>query len=305
MIELTIGLAQIVVALGLLAAIAVVPEESPSDDPFFALHTWTLTDAYKNIVPACFMGMIFFSLFVLYRDALPLLIYTVLPTFCLVIYGLYYFTIKRPYRIDVTIFGLDRPKFLKSGILPANIVIVFFIYLALREEECSIMWMSRQPRFGDSVYLLTFVSFGFVIPVLEELVFRGILYAPVMRRIGTWKAIASLTVIEILLHPGVMDVLQICWQLFIWILLFSVYVKSKSLFGPIILHIGFNLGFWEPASIGMLARHLGVGLGIVQKLYIFTSVLALLVINALWLAAFLRKRRSHEPRGNRYVLRKG
>ncbi len=40
----------------------------------------------------------------------------------------------------------------------------------------------------------------FVIPVLEELLFRGILFTPVARRIGMWKAIGLLTVLGALWH---------------------------------------------------------------------------------------------------------
>ncbi len=87
--------------------------------------------------------------------------------------------------------------------------------------------------------LLFFLVGGFIAPVAEELLFRGILYG-YLRRFGILAAIGLSTLVFALAHPG-LPLIQTCGGL-----VFAVaYEMEKKLMTPIVIHCLGNLALFS------------------------------------------------------------
>jgi membrane protease YdiL (CAAX protease family) len=250
---------KLVIALVLLAIIAKLSETKPVCDPFFADQKWTLAEAYKVLVSLLALLIPSFILSRLYSDLhfdTRLILQLVTSSaWCIAISGLFWFFVKVPYNVNASTFGLQKAKFLSNAVVPANIVTFFFLSSILGEKS--------SPQLSPYVYTIKEISFGLVLLVvavfvssaLEELLFRGILYPPVMRRIGKWQAIIYLSLTESLLHVQG-NIGDTFGRFLTSLLLYFVYGRSKSLYGPIIFHIGFNAIAWQPRIKNLLAVHI-------------------------------------------------
>lgn len=81
---------------------------------------------------------------------------------------------------------------------------------------------------------LTVFSVVLLAPVVEEAVFRGFLLNRWMSKYGTFKGIAFSSAAFALLHVDIMGGAVFA------VVLSLIYVKTRSLFGPIIVHIANN-----------------------------------------------------------------
>lgn len=126
----------------------------------------------------------------------------------------------------------------------------------------------------------------FVAPILEELLFRGILYAPVARKIGAWKAVVLLSLVGGLWHLD-HTFAESFGNIVLSLLLYYTYVKSRSLYPPTIWHVAVNFNSIRSdvatALVGYIDSHA------LDGYYIWGISCVLLIINSLWLATFLTR----------------
>lgn len=237
----TIKLFIVVIILGLIAKFP--GHGTPLKEPFFAGQKWPLSDAYKVLAPLCIMLWLTLVLSQIIRYPGPswqLKLQLITSSiWCFAIYTLFYFIIFKPYGIDMTILGLDKAKFLGAAVLAMNIVIILFLLsLLLRIDSPGVLGITVEYSKSEmSVFLVLTLIIVFVSPVLEELLWRGILYAPVARKVGTWQAVALLSLAEGLLHfQGYLP--HTVGHFLSALLCYYVYKKSESLYAPIIIHIG-------------------------------------------------------------------
>lgn len=259
---LIIETVKLVVALAILVFIAKSHKTKPVCDPFFADQKWTLTDAYKILLPLLIGVFLLFMLSKLVPEpsldtGLVLQIFTDL-LWGVAIYVPFLLIIKDPHGVTARTFGLQKTEFLRAAVLPTNILTILFTILVLgslfagksSSQVNAFPYTDLEIRLG----LLLLVTMVFVGPPVEELLYRGILYAPVIKRMPKWQAIACLSLVESLSH--VQATYQI-FGLFLWFLLFYfVYARSKSLYSPIILHIGSNFIAARPQIKTLLAAHI-------------------------------------------------
>ncbi|MCD7841730.1 MAG: CPBP family intramembrane metalloprotease, partial [Lachnospiraceae bacterium] len=79
---------------------------------------------------------------------------------------------------------------------------------------------------------------GLLVPVTEELVFRGLTYRRMRTRMQTYQAVVISALLFALYHG---NPIQMLYAFPMALLLALLYEKSGSLVYPILLHIGANL----------------------------------------------------------------
>ena len=130
----------------------------------------------------------------------------------------------------------------------------------------------QRPRYpGRTLYCLYRQRF-LISPIMEELLFRGVLYAPVAERVGSRAAIGLLTVVNSFAHlQYTLETLPVAVLSF---LLYCGYVRSLSLFVPITWHITWNLVIYLLYNPSFCAL----------EPYLLLGLLAILtVVDSIWL----------------------
>lgn len=110
-------------------------------------------------------------------------------------------------------------------------------------------WRSEEAEiaraFKPAHLVTTFAVAGFLAPVLEELVFRGLLYKAWEKRLGWAGSMVLVSILFGLYHP-------LFWAAFASSIVFAcLYRRTGSLWAPIIVHAIFNIALWYP----LLGRH--------------------------------------------------
>ena len=127
--------------------------------------------------------------------------------------------------------------------------------------------------------VLTFlVLAGFIAPVVEEIVFRGMLYRAWAERWGWLAAALSTSFLFAIIHPNMFS------QFFASILYIGLYRRTGSLRAPIILHGLFNMLMWYPLAGQFLFPNAARGTG---ELRYFTLNLVALGVVAVALPFYL------------------
>ena len=101
------------------------------------------------------------------------------------------------------------------------------------EIDSKIIWLN-----GESYKLaniLSFVSIAIVVPIVEELFIRGFLFTSMANKWGIKKAILLSSIFFGMLHANVIG------TTLVGIVLCVIYLKTKSLFAPIIIHSAINI----------------------------------------------------------------
>lgn len=102
-------------------------------------------------------------------------------------------------------------------------------------------------------FLMQIIGLGIVIPIAEELMFRGILYKRFRERQGFWYSALWSSLLFSLMHS---NTTQMIYTFLLGILLSYLYEKFGSLRAPAVLHILLNTGsvvFTELGLFGWLA----------------------------------------------------
>ena len=86
--------------------------------------------------------------------------------------------------------------------------------------------------------IITLISTGLFGPIIEELMFRGIIYNELKNKYKNMKAILITTIFFAIIH---FNIIQILYALAIGFILIFVYEKYKNIKAPIILHMASNI----------------------------------------------------------------
>ena len=89
---------------------------------------------------------------------------------------------------------------------------------------------------GNILYVL--LATGLIGPVIEELMFRGIIYNELKKKITSMAAILITTLFFALTH---FNIFQVIYALALGFILIFVYEKYKDIKAPIILHMASNI----------------------------------------------------------------
>jgi len=83
-----------------------------------------------------------------------------------------------------------------------------------------------------------FLIMGFVVPIYEEIVFRGLILREMAATVGIKFAIFGQALIFGVCHG---NIIQGIFAFFLAIILGISYMKTKSIWAPVFMHCGFNL----------------------------------------------------------------
>ena len=86
--------------------------------------------------------------------------------------------------------------------------------------------------------LVTLITTGIIGPIIEELMFRGIIYNELKLKFPSMKAILLSTLIFAIIH---LNILQILYAFAVGFLLIFVYEKYKNIKASIVLHMTLNM----------------------------------------------------------------
>lgn len=100
------------------------------------------------------------------------------------------------------------------------------------------LYFLKSNLFSTNNISLTIIITLILGPIIEELIFRGIMYNEAKKIYSNMKSILIVTTIFALFH---FNILQIVYAFALGFLLIFVYEKYKSLKAPIILHITSNV----------------------------------------------------------------
>jgi membrane protease YdiL (CAAX protease family) len=111
------------------------------------------------------------------------------------------------------------------------------------------MWRSEEAElvraFNQAHLVATFALAGFLAPILEELLFRGLLYNAWEKRLGWAGSMTLVSILFGLYHP-------FFWSAFASSIVFAcLYRRTGSLWAPIVVHAIVNISLWYP----LLGRH--------------------------------------------------
>ena len=116
--------------------------------------------------------------------------------------------------------------------------------------------------------ILNIISTGILAPILEEYLFRGIIFNNLKKITTIKKAIIISVATFILLHIGIFNMIT---ALIIAVITLYLYTKEKNILVVIIFHIGFNLS-------SFIYRYFLLNIGITYLiLLIIISLLTLLI----------------------------
>ncbi len=261
---------KLVIIAIILAWIAKKNMDRPLEESFFHNQKWTLSDAYKVLIPLLALSYTLVLVDTARMGLTQRLIIQLLG--CIGLYGLYWGFIKKRYDVTWSTFGLDNTRLKKSGLIHFNLASI--LVLSVFGILGAFGWSHSNAQVPVSVGLDAILSLSTVVliwPIMEELLFRGVLYAPVAERVGSRAAIGLLTVVNSFAHlQYTLDTLPVAVLSF---LLYCVYVRSLSLIGPIIWHITWNLVMYlvYHPSFHALEPYLLLGLLVI-----------LLVVDSVW-----------------------
>ncbi len=121
------------------------------------------------------------------------------------------------------------------------------LFVAWIGIEAIILWFhpfDLDPRLVDELERFTFAEKIVIIvllgPFFEELLFRGAMFAALLRRWGIWPAIIVPSVLWGLLHTQY-EFWFVCSIIGSGVILAVIRWKTDSLYVPLVLHAGYNL----------------------------------------------------------------
>lgn len=91
---------------------------------------------------------------------------------------------------------------------------------------------------NNSNIAVTLLSTGILGPIIEELMFRGIIYNELKSKYSNMKSILITTIFFAIIH---INIIQILYALIIGFILVFVYEKYNNIKAPIILHMASNI----------------------------------------------------------------
>jgi len=136
--------------------------------------------------------------------------------------------------------------FLAVWIVSAAINFLTFYPLGLAYPDYVSFWLYELPPvvYSDSEGFpllpnaLSFVSLVVLAPIVEEITFRGYLLHRWGHKYSLWTGITLSSVLFGIMHPDVLA------AIFFGVVMCLVYLRTRSLYGPMLLHAAWNAVFW-------------------------------------------------------------
>ena len=127
-------------------------------------------------------------------------------------------------------FKLDGLKFFISGVMLSLVINIGYL-LIYKLFNINIV-------VENDYILLSLIVTGILSPILEEVMFRGIIFNNYKKIFDFKKALILSIVAFCLVHIGILNIIT---ALTIGVITTYIYIKEKSIIKPIIFHIGFNV----------------------------------------------------------------
>lgn len=262
-------------------------KEGPDDEAFFPRQKWPL----KNASQALFATIFFISLW----KVVELLSYPFAPlaasatcrwfSISAIIPGFCRSFIVIPCGAKWSDFGMDKAAFLGSGIVALNIALVYFALSAAGVRIPLLMSLATEAK--PFSFWLDGLIIGVGWAFSQELLFRGMLYAPVARQVGKLTAACVLAAMNSMIHLNV-GWSQTVVMFLVFLSFYFIYVWTKSLWATVFLHIGINAPLWQPSLMAAMGEFAPISL--VRQLYVSIPLLTLLMVDMWWLLrVFSRK----------------
>lgn len=293
-LDLALRLAWDFSPLMLLLLGAVRRDRFPNDTGLFARQPWTTGDAV--VVLAIFLGSFWLDAIPALQGVPQLHAYLLVASFRdLLVLGAVYGLLRGRYGVPITALGVQT-RFSGYYLFWALKVATMFFLLAggvlvvlagMGGTTLAIGTDPGHPMAGSMLaaiandgatallmWLAAGVEFGILGPIAEEVVFRGVLGAPLARKYGPAGAAVLSSVIFALGHTS--HILNTLSSLVVGVVYMFLYMRSQSLLPSVYLHIiGNSTGFvsrYIVRSFERPAAFLLPGLALIGLMAVVSSV---------------------------------
>jgi len=158
---------------------------------------------------------------------------------CLFVFWLIIIASKMSVKERLDLYPISFKKIWPVIILgiTANIFISNFISFLPIPEPLLLEYAEATNVLGDEITLVQILSVVLVAPILEEILYRGLIMKSLQRGMPVIIALFIQAVSFGLMHG---QLIWICYATFLGILLAVIKLKYKSLYPAILLHLSFN-----------------------------------------------------------------
>lgn len=130
---------------------------------------------------------------------------------------------------------------------PLSFWIPDFVKYWLIEDDINVIWLKGENY--KLANILSFIDIVIIAPIIEEIFFRGLLFTSLAKKWNIQKAILLSSIVFGIAHTDIIG------ATIFGIVLSTIYIKSKSLFAPIIIHIANNALAFIISSLFILSGH--------------------------------------------------
>ena len=158
---------------------------------------------------------------------------------CLFVFWLIILATKTPIKERLDLYPISFKNIWPAIILgiTANIFISNFINLLPIPEAILQEYAEATNLLGDEITIVQLLSVVIVAPILEEILYRGLIMKSLQRGMPVIIALLIQAVSFGLMHG---QLVWICYATFLGILLAVIKLKYRSLYPSILLHLSFN-----------------------------------------------------------------
>lgn len=132
-------------------------------------------------------------------------------------------------------------------VLPLGVSLQFLIFFILKliplPEKIIVEYNKLYSLLGNSSRILEIISVAIAAPIIEEVVFRGLIYTRLRRAMSAPIAAGLCAAIFALAHGHIIATM---YAFIIGLILCFLMERFRSLWAPILLHIGFNTANYLP-----------------------------------------------------------
>lgn len=93
----------------------------------------------------------------------------------------------------------------------------------------------------SAIFVVSLLIYGLLWPIIEELVFRGILFQALLRRFSMIPTVIINMLIFTILHDSIPSILHAIGVLITGFIACSIIIKTRSLLNAIVFHSAWNL----------------------------------------------------------------